>query len=121
MTRLLFVDDDPHILSGLQRMLRPLRHQWEMAFAQGGQAALEVLAREQFDVIVSDMRMPGITGVQLLSEVSKLYPQTARIILSGQSDQEHLQQLATIRHEYLSKPCDSKQIQEAVHRACLHR
>ena len=118
MIRVLFVDDEAHILSGLQRMLRPLRHEWAMAFAEGGTAALDVLAQAEFDVIVSDMRMPGMSGAQLLAEVQRRYPRTARVVLSGQSDEEHLQQLASIPHEYLPKPCDTEKLKETVRRVC---
>ncbi len=62
MRRVLFVDDEPRILEGLRRMLRPQRHEWEMAFAPGGEAALAMMEASPFDVIVSDMRMPGIDG-----------------------------------------------------------
>ena len=56
--RILFVDDEPNILRGLQRSLRPLRNLWEMTFVEGAFSALECLEKESFDVIVSDMRAP---------------------------------------------------------------
>ena len=118
MIRVLFVDDEAFILSGLQRMLRPLRHEWAMTFALGGLEALNALAQSEVDVIVTDMRMPGMSGAQLLAEVRAQYPHVARIVLSGQSDREHLQHLADIPHEYLSKPCDTEALKEAVRRAC---
>ena len=59
---ILFVDDDPNILDGLRRMLRSMRKEWDMAFAQSGQEALDLMAEKPFDVIVSDMRMPGMDG-----------------------------------------------------------
>ena len=117
MMRVLFVDDEPHILSGLQRMLRPLRHEWAMTFVGGGPAALDALEREVFDVIVTDMRMPGLSGAQLLAEVHRRRPRVACIVLSGQSDQEHLLQLADTPHEYLAKPCDADVLKETVCRA----
>jgi CheY-like chemotaxis protein len=72
--RILFVDDESKILEGLQRMLRPERHRWEMAFASGGAAALSLLEAAPFDVIVSDMRMPGMDGAALLNVVRAKYP-----------------------------------------------
>ena len=60
--RILFVDDEPMILAGLQRMLRNMRSEWDMAFADSGEQALEMLARSPYDVVVSDMRMPGMSG-----------------------------------------------------------
>jgi CheY-like chemotaxis protein len=60
--RILFVDDEPNILQGLQRMLRGMRQEWDMAFASGGEEALDVMSKSGFDVVVTDMRMPGMNG-----------------------------------------------------------
>lgn len=84
MNRILFVDDEPKILMALRRSLRGLRNEWEMVFADGGAAALEQCAAAPFDVVVSDARMPGMEGSHLLGEVAKLYPDTVRMVLSGQ-------------------------------------
>ncbi|MDX2056641.1 MAG: response regulator, partial [Gemmatimonadales bacterium] len=65
-TRLLFVDDEPRILDGLRRMLRDHRETWDMVFVSGGDAALAALDDQPFDVVVSDMKMPGMSGVELL-------------------------------------------------------
>ena len=86
--RILFVDDEPNVLQGLKRMLRGMRNEWEMSFAESGPEALETMTKEHFDVVVSDMRMPGMDGAQLLSEVKKRHPHVVRIVLSGQSDKE---------------------------------
>jgi YesN/AraC family two-component response regulator len=101
---ILFVDDELNVLQGLQRMLRVMRHEWNMAFAQSGQEALDILSKESFDVVVSDMRMPGMDGAQLLNEVMKRYPQIVRIVLSGQSDREMVLKSVRPAHQYLSKP-----------------
>ncbi|MCF6243145.1 MAG: response regulator, partial [Bacteroidales bacterium] len=67
--RILFVDDEPNILQGLKRTLRQQRKQWDMVFTESGQQALELLAEQPYDAVVSDMRMPGMDGAQLLGEV----------------------------------------------------
>lgn len=121
MIKILFVDDESKVLEGLQRMLRSMRHDWEMAFAEGGQAALERLAQEPFDVVISDMRMPGKDGAQLLTEVMERYPQIVRIILSGHSDQEMIMRSVGPAHQYLSKPCDAETLKKTVTRACALR
>ncbi len=84
MKRILFVDDEAKILDGLRRSLRDMRSQWEMVFAEGGVAALGECASGPFDVVVSDARMPGMEGAEFLGKVRNLYPDTVRMILSGQ-------------------------------------
>lgn len=119
--RILFVDDEPKILQGLRRMLRSMRHEWEMGFAESGPEALEMLEREPFDVIVSDMRMPGMDGSQLLSQVKQCYPMIVRIVLSGHSEHEMIMKSVLTAHQYLSKPCDSKTLISTVSRSCALR
>jgi DNA-binding NtrC family response regulator len=68
-TRILFVDDETRILQGLQRTLRNMQQDWEMSFVGSGQEALNALSQKPFDVVVSDMRMPGMDGAQLFMEV----------------------------------------------------
>ena len=81
---LLLVDDEPSILNALKRLLR--REGYTVLTAGGGEEALEILSTHPAQVIVSDQRMPGMSGVELLSRVRELYPDTRRIILSGYSD-----------------------------------
>ncbi|MEA3280115.1 MAG: response regulator [Thermodesulfobacteriota bacterium] len=119
--RILFVDDEPNILQGLRRMLRSIRHEWEMKFAKSGSEALEMLAREPFDVIVSDMRMPSMDGAQLLTQVQKRYPMIVRIVLSGYSDQETILKSVLPAHQYLFKPCDPELLISTVNRSCVLR
>jgi len=119
--RVLFVDDQPNVLAGLRRMLRGLRDEWEMQFAESGEEALALMAESPFDVIVSDMRMPGMDGVQLLTETMTRYPGTVRIILSGQADQASVLRAVTPAHQYLSKPCDAETLKATVARACSLR
>lgn len=119
--RILFVDDEPRILKGLQRMLRKMRHEWIMAFADSGNTAMAMLAKDKFDVIVSDMRMPGMDGSQLLSNVQKKYPLIVRIVLSGHSDHKMILKSVRPAHQYLSKPCDPELLQSTISRACALR
>lgn len=118
MKRILFVDDEPKILDGLRDLLRKERKQWDMVFALGGQEALDELARGRFDVVVSDMRMPGIDGVMLLKMVKEKYPATARIILSGHAEREAVVNALPVAHQFLSKPCDADVLRTVVDRAC---
>jgi putative nucleotidyltransferase with HDIG domain len=119
--RILFVDDEPHVLQGLRRILRPLRHEWDTEFVDTGPKALETLARREFDVVVTDMRMPGMDGVELLREVMKKYPHIVRIVLSGHSDRETILQSIWLTHQFLAKPCDAGTLKSTVSRALALR
>ncbi len=112
--RVLFVDDEKKILDGLRRLLRPFRKEWEMVFAQSGEEALKILETGHFDVIVSDMRMPGMDGAELLNKVKTLYPHMVRIILSGYSDYETILKSIGPTHRYLSKPCDTEKLKNTI-------
>ena len=104
--RILFVDDEPMVLKGLQRTLRKMRQDWDMTFVSSGRQALNVLAKKPIDIIVSDLRMPEMDGGLLLAEVKKQHPHVVRIILSGQLDQEMTLKSVQLAHQSLSKPCD---------------
>jgi HD-like signal output (HDOD) protein len=116
--RVLFVDDEIRVLDGLRRLLRTQRHEWDMRFAAGGDAALAELEQARFDVIVTDMRMPGIDGASLLQLVQQRYPHTVRIVLSGHMEPESVLRAASVTHQYLTKPCDPQLLVQAVERAC---
>lgn len=113
---ILFVDDEPRVLSGLERMLRPMRHVWTMSFAQSGREALDLLKERHFDAVVTDIRMPVMNGLELLSEVKRLYPDTVRIILSGESDREMTLKAVNVSHQFLNKPCDTEILKDAISR-----
>ena len=115
--RILFVDDEPMVLSGLQRSLRLMRSEWEMVFAPGGNEALAAMDQQQFDIIVTDMRMPGMDGAQLLEEVKKRSPQTLRMVLSGQSDRETILRSVNPAHQFISKPCEAEELKSRLVRA----
>jgi HD-like signal output (HDOD) protein/CheY-like chemotaxis protein len=116
MRHVLFVDDEPFILDALRNALRRQRDQWDMMFVTSGQAALESLALHPRDVIVSDMRMPGMDGVQLLGAVRERYPGTARVILTGEASNGDLMRALPVAQQVLSKPCNSVLICETVER-----
>jgi HD-like signal output (HDOD) protein/CheY-like chemotaxis protein len=118
MTRILFVDDEPAVLDGLRNLLRKQRKQWQMSFALGGKAALEELEKATFDVVVSDMRMPGMDGAELLRQVKDRYPAVARLVLSGHADQDMVTRALPVAQQYLSKPCDGEQLRGVIERVC---
>lgn len=116
--RILFVDDEPNVLQGLRRSLRQMASAWEMEFAAGGHEALEKFAAAPFDVIVSDIRMPEMDGIELLRRVREQYPKTVRIALTGQTSHETALRSAGTAHQFLNKPCDPTALISSVHRAC---
>jgi HD-like signal output (HDOD) protein/CheY-like chemotaxis protein len=115
--RVLFVDDEPRVLEGLKRMLRPKRNEWQMTFVGSAQAALEALKAEPCEVVVTDMRMPGMSGAELLEVVQREYPDTIRLILSGQAETESVMKALGVSHQFLSKPCDAEILQGTIARA----
>jgi CheY-like chemotaxis protein/HD-like signal output (HDOD) protein len=108
--RALFVDDEPRILDGLRRSLRGKRGEWEMTFVSEGAEALELLAQSPYDVVVSDMRMPGMDGAELLTNVSQRHPEVARVVLSGHIEPEAAIQVAVAGHRFLTKPSDAESL-----------
>lgn len=117
----LFVDDEPRILDGLRRQLRPLRMEWSMRFAESAEQGLAMLEETPADVVVADMRMPGMSGSAMLRLVQAKWPHTLRIILSGQTDQAELLKDVGAIHQFLQKPCEPAVLQAAVRRAASTR
>jgi HD-like signal output (HDOD) protein len=118
MKRILFVDDESKILDGIGRMLYPDRKRWDMQFAVSGEAALRACEEKSFDVVISDMRMPGMDGATLLGHIRDLYPDTARIILSGYSEDALARRAVPVAHRFLAKPISSTELQSAIERVC---
>jgi len=121
MIKILFVDDEPNVLEGLQRLLRPMRNEWYTQYVESGTDALELLEQSEFDVVVSDVKMPEIDGVELLSEVRTRYPSIIRIALSGHSDRQSIIRSLASTHRFLSKPCDPETLKSAITAACALR
>ncbi len=117
--RVLFVDDEANVLSGIRRMLCGKRSVWDMEFAGSGQEALERCEKQPYDIIVSDMRMPGMTGVELLTKIQKRWPHTIRFILSGNARPEEVLRTVGPVHQYIAKPCDSEILQAKLEKTVM--
>ena len=115
--RVLFVDDDPNVLVEVGRMLTDESTGWEMKFASQASDALDAASREEFDVIVSDLRMPGIDGISLLGQLRERQPQAARVILSERTDQSLAIRCAAVAHQLLVKPCRPADLRDRIERA----
>lgn len=118
--RILFVDDEPNLLHGLQRMLRPMRQEWDIEFATNGREALARLNQEPCDVVVTDIFMPEKEGLETIMELRRDYPATKIIAMSGGGQKGRLLRALDIAtklgaHCTLQKPFDSEQMITALH------
>lgn len=111
---LLLVDDEPNILSALKRLLR--RDGYRILTGNSASEGLDIMARENVDVIISDQRMPAMTGVEFLRQAKELYPETVRIILSGYSELQYITDAINegAIYKFLSKPWDDEQIRKNI-------
>ncbi len=109
------------VLQGLKRMLRGEREAWTMRFVASGREALSLLEREAFDALVTDLRMPGMDGEQLLNTVKERHPHMVRIVLSGEMNQASGFKTVRCAHRYLAKPCDAETLKSALSQALALR
>lgn len=119
MARILIVDDDDVIRDTLFELLS-LEYSCETAGTAEG--ALTKLEAEPFDVVITDISMPGLSGMELLKRVLQLYPGTPVIMISGLSDEEQAQSLINLgAFDYLLKPFRLEVVEESVKRAIEQR
>jgi FixJ family two-component response regulator len=118
---LLLVDDEPNILAALKRLVR--RDGYQVFSASGGKEGLELLAQHKIDVIVSDQRMPGMTGVEFLRTVKTQYPDTVRIVLSGFTELQSVTDAVNegAIYKFLTKPWEDQQLRDHIAEAFQHK
>lgn len=105
---ILLVDDEARVLEALERLLFSHGDEaWTVMTAGSGAEALAVMAATPVDVIVSDMRMPGMNGAELLERTKAGWPSVARVVLSGHTEQLAALRVAEVAHQFLDKPCDT--------------
>ena len=122
MKRILFVDDEPMLLEVIEARFYERAGSWEMDFAEAGDAALRLVTDRSYDVVVSDMRMPGMDGVELLAQVKELQPRARRIMMTGLTDRGQTQRDPEAVHRYVAKPCDFEELELAIDQELeLHR
>jgi len=114
-TKILCVDDEPNILSALKRMFSLAG--FSLTCADSGQEAIELLEQEKFHMVISDMRMPNMSGVQLFEQIKLTHPEVIKILLTGYSDLESA--IAAVNrgevYRYLTKPWNETEIIATVH------
>lgn len=101
---IIFVDDDVSMLNSLKRMFKSLERDWQMAFASGASEALIMMELAPVDVVVADMCMPQIDGIEFLGLVKEKYPDTVRVMLTGRSDYEIYRDSMAVSQYFLWKP-----------------
>src|SRR5271163_3713058 len=116
MKHIIFVDDEQALLDGLRARLYKHRGDWDMKFYSSGDEALAEFERQSIDLIVSDVRMPGMDGGQLLTLIKERWPSTVRIIVSGYADPVQALRLTSLAHQYIAKPCDGLQLENIIER-----
>lgn len=116
---LLFVDDEPDIVDSLRRSFRKA---YTVLTATSGDEALEVLKTRNIDLIISDQRMPGMTGDAMLAKAKELQPDAIRILLTGYSDLESLVKCVNEAgiYKYITKPWEPEMLRLTVDRALEH-
>lgn len=113
---ILFVDDDENILASFRSMLHAMRKVWTCHFATSAEEGLEMMRATSFDVVVADMRMPRMGGIEMLEVVERESPDTVRMILSGYTEKQSLLNSTKYAHQFLTKPCNSDCLIDAIRR-----
>jgi DNA-binding NtrC family response regulator len=108
MARILIVDDEVHVVGALRRLLR--REGFSIEVALNGEEALEKLATFEADVVISDFRMRGMNGVELLGQVLRRMPRTVRVLISGHADLSSDSAGAGVISHFISKPWDDERL-----------
>lgn len=114
--RILFVDDEPNVLRALKRSLRSRRNVWNLEFAEGAQQALEFIEDHPPDVLVTDMRMPGISGQELAWKIRRDHPEILCIGLTGYCKPSENLDSPILFHQFWSKPCPQEYVTESLDR-----
>lgn len=112
--RILFVDDEPSVLSAACNSLRSRRHEWEAVLALDAEDALSLLGQGPFDAMVCDLHMPGDSGETLLRHVMQKYPHIKRLVLTGDLRPAVAERVAPLCHRFLEKPCSPETLHQAL-------
>lgn len=117
----LFVDDDGLVVEGLLKSLRKYRKAWAVEVVSSAAAAIEALERKPRDAIVSDARMPEADGAWLMGEVQRRWPDTVRVVLTGEVTAETLRRMSHLAHQLLAKPASAEAVFACVESALKGR
>jgi DNA-binding NtrC family response regulator len=115
--RLLVVDDATYLLSCIRRILADRADAWDMVFIEDPVVALAEASKEPFDVVVSDYHMPGMHGVDLVTKIKTVTPETVCIIMTGSEDDAELLMEIDAVSDVLLKPCETSRLLSAINNA----
>ncbi len=117
--KIIAVDDEPNNLRALERLFR---HDYEVITAESGDEALRLLSEHDAALVITDQRMPNMTGVELLKRTADIRPHMVRIILTGYTDVETLVEAINsgLVYKYVTKPWDNEELRLTVNRALEH-
>ncbi len=120
ISTLLLVDDEPSVLSSLKRLLR--RENYNILIANSGEEALALLAEHEVGVILTDQRMPGMSGSELLARVRKIHPRTVRMVLSGYTGLDSLTEAINLGeiYKFITKPWEEAELVSTLRDAFRH-
>ncbi len=118
MRKILFVDNDKNAIDKLEKQLYSMRVVWDMVFVSSGKEALKLMESASYDVVVSDMHMAEMDGVEFFDIVMEMYPGTVRIMHSENSNSEMAKDSARCTHQFLLKPCAPETMKYAIERTC---
>lgn len=112
--RILFVDDEERVLKGFKRLLFRYKSQWQLHFCTDPLVVESLITQHSYQIVIVDMRMPEMNGVEVLSVVRRVQPECIRIILSGQSSDEMIQGAVEVAHQFLAKPCEEGKLVDTI-------
>lgn len=112
--RILFVDDSPYVVEGIARMLHDRRGDWDIQYADSGETALALFAKTPFDIVATDLQMPGMNGDTLIKRIRGQCPRTRYIVLCGDAEAPDAEAIARQGYPVIEKPCDGNEIQAVV-------
>jgi putative nucleotidyltransferase with HDIG domain len=114
--RILFVDDNPLLLQMYAMMLDDERERWEVVTTEDARRGLEMMEEAPFDVVLCEMKLYGMHGIQFMNKIKQRFPRCSRILLSGYSDQEEFAHSLDATHQFLAKPFDVKALKSTLAR-----
>jgi putative nucleotidyltransferase with HDIG domain len=120
-SHVLFVDGDADLLQGLRDALRRRRREWDLTFVATAEEALQVLAAQPCDILVTEWRLPQMAGAELLSTAAQHFPAVSRVMLTGQTERQPMLLAHQLAHQTLTKPCATADLQTVLERLLLAR